>query len=161
MSGLIVDPFDHSRYVGTVSRVRPGQIEVNLPRASTPISSHVAGFAFAGGQVGEFVVVEGEEHAVLGRILEVRLPERERLSVEFDASTRQVPHPIGVVQLLTAVNLSTGEMIRGIPISPRVSQYVYSIHPLMLKQVIESSALVEEKKSIWQFSPTLGTPPSP
>lgn len=146
MSHLVVDPFDHSRHVGTVSRVRPGQIEVNLPYASKPIGSHVAGFDFAGGQVGEFVVVEGEEHAVLGRILEVRLPERDRLSVEFDASTRQVPHPIGVVQLLTAVSLSTGEALRGIPVSPRVSQYVYSVHPLMLKQAIEASALVESKK---------------
>lgn len=146
MTGLVIDPFDHSRHVGTVSRVRPGQIEVNLPHASTPMGSHVAGFAFAGGQVGEFVVVEGEEHVVLGRILEVRLPERERLSVELNSSTRQIPHPIGIVQLLTAVSLSTGETIRGIPISPRVSQYVYSAHPLMLKQAIEASSLEEAKK---------------
>lgn len=146
MSGLVVDPFDHSRYVGTVCRVRPGIIEVNLPHASTPISSHVAGFPLMGGQVGEFVVVEGEEHAVLGRIFEVRLPERDRLSVEFEADTRQAPHPIGVVQLLTAVDLRTGNSLKGIPLSPRVSQYVYSAHPLMLKQAIEASALADIKK---------------
>lgn len=146
MSGLPIDPFDHSRYVGTVCRVRPGIIEVNLPHASTPTSSHVAGFPLMGGQVGEFVVVEGEEHAVLGRIFEVRLPERDRLSVEFEADTDQAPHPIGVVQLLTAVDLRTGNSPRGIPVSPRVSQYVYSAHPLMLKQAIEASALADAKK---------------
>lgn len=146
MSGLVVDPFDHSRYVGTVCRVRPGIIEVNLPHASTPTSSHVAGFPLLGGQVGEFVVIEGEEHAVLGRIFEVRLPERDRLSVEFEADTHQAPHPIGVVQLLTAVDLRTGNSLKGIPVSPRVSQYVYSAHPLMLKQAIEASALADAKK---------------
>ncbi|MET4675866.1 MULTISPECIES: ATP-binding protein [unclassified Luteibacter] len=146
MSGLVVDPFDHSRYVGTVCRVRPGIIEINLPHASTPNGSHVAGFPLMGGQVGEFVVVEGEEHAVLGRIFEVRLPERDRLSVEFEADTHQAPHPIGVVQLLTAVDLRTGNSLKGIPVSPRVSQYVYSAHPLMLKQAIEASALADAKK---------------
>ncbi|QNK01372.1 DUF853 family protein [Dyella telluris] len=146
MSSLAIYPFDHARYVGTVCRVRPGLVEVNLPHASTPMSAHLAGFPLMGGQVGEFVVIEGEEHAVLGRIFEVRLPERDRLSVEFEAESHQAPHPIGVVQLLTAVDLQTGRSSKGIPISPRVSQYVYSAHPLLLKQAIEASALANAKK---------------
>ncbi len=146
MSNLAVYPFDHARYIGTVCRVRPGIVEINLPHASTPLSTHLAGFPLMGGQVGEFVVIEGEEHAVLGRIFEVRLPERDRLSVEFEAESHQAPHPIGVVQLLTAVDLQTGRSSKGIPISPRVSQYVYSAHPLLLKQAIEASALAEAKK---------------
>lgn len=146
MSNLAVYPFDHARYIGTVCRVRPGIVEVNLPHASTPLSTHLAGFSLMGGQVGEFVVIEGEEHAVLGRIFEVRLPEHDRLSVEFEAESHQAPHPIGVVQLLTAMDLQTGTSSKGIPIAPRVSQYVYSAHPLLLKQAIEASALAEAKK---------------
>lgn len=138
MSGLVVSPFDRQRYVGSVCTVRPATVEVNLPFAPHPGSAHVAGYPLQRGQVGEFVIIEGEEHAVLGRLIETRLPERDRLSVEPTHERGERPNPVGVVQLLTAVNLETGVPLRGVPISPRIGQHVFSAHPLVVKQVVEA-----------------------
>jgi hypothetical protein len=146
MSSLVIAPFDQSRYVGTVCHVRPRSVEVNLPLASTPAGSHFAGFSVPGGQVGEFVVIEGEDHAVVGRIIEVRLPERDRLSVEPTSEQASSPHPLGVIQLLTAMDLETGASLRGVPIHPRIGQHVFSAHPRLIKQAVEGSNHSEANK---------------
>lgn len=159
MSLLAIAPFDQSRYIGTVCQVRPTSLEVNLPLASTPTSSHFAGFPVRGGQVGEFVLVEGEEHAILGRIIEVRLPERDRLSVEPTAEQIISPHPVGAIQLLTAVDLETGKALKGVPVHPRIGQHVFSAHPLLVKQAIEGSNLAEIRKvrlAVFPHAPNTG-----
>lgn len=146
MSGLVVSPFDRQRYVGSVCTVRPTMVEVNLPFAPRPGSTHVAGYPLQRGQVGEFVVIEGEEHAVLGRLVETRLPERDRLTAEPTHERDAQPNPVGVVQLLTAVDLETGIPLRGVPISPRIGQHIFSAHPLVVKQVVEAGATPEAKR---------------
>lgn len=146
MSGLPIAPFDSSRYIGTVCHVRPSTVDVNLPRAATATGSHYAGFAIQAGQVGEFVVIEGDEHAVLGRIVEVRLPERERLTVEPTSEHEGEVNPVGTVQLLTAIDLTTGGALNGVPAHPRISQHVYSAHPLLIKQAVESDSMAESGK---------------
>ncbi len=146
MSGLVVSPFDRQRYVGSVCTVRPATVEINLPFAPRPGSSHVAGYQLQRGQVGEFVVIEGEEHAVLGRLVETRLPERDRLTVEPTHERNEPPNPVGVVQLLTAVDLETGIPLRGVPVSPRIGQHVFSAHPLVLKQILEASTTPAAKR---------------
>jgi hypothetical protein len=146
MSGLVVSPYDRQRYIGSVCLVRPAIIEINLPLASRPGGAHVAGYPLPRGQVGEFVVIEGEEHAVLGRIIESRLPERDRLSVEPMRERDVRPDPVGVVQLLTAIDLATGTALRGVPVSPRIGQHVFSAHPLIVKQVVEAGSTPEGRR---------------
>lgn len=146
MSGLVVSPFDRQRYIGSVCTVRPASVEVNLPLAPRPGRTHVAGYPLQRGQVGEFVVIEGEEHAVLGRLVETRLPERDRLTVEPTRDHDATPNPVGVVQLLTAIDLETGHALRGVPVSPRIGQHVFSAHPLVVKQVVESGATPDAKR---------------
>ncbi len=146
MSQLPVAPFDGSRYVGTICHVRPTTVDVNLPWASAASSSHFAGYTVPAGQVGEFVVIEGEEHAVLGRVVEVRLPERERLTVEPTAEVGTKANPVGVVQLLTAIELTTGRTLKGVPAHPRIGQHVFSAHPLLVKQAVEQGAADDQQK---------------
>ncbi len=146
MSRLAVSPFDRQRYVGSVCTVRPASVEVNLPFAPRPGSTHVAGYLLQRGQVGEFVIIEGEQHAVLGRLIETRLPERDRLTVEPTHERENRPNPVGVVQLLTAVDLESGMPLRGVPVSPRIGQHVFSAHPLIVKQVVEAGTTPEAKR---------------
>lgn len=137
MSRLPVSPFDRQRYIGSVCTVRPTAVDVNLPLAPRPGGTHVAGHPMPGGQVGEFVVIESEAHAVLGRLVETRLPERERLSVDPTHDGAGKPNPVGVVQLLTAIDLENGRALGGVPVCPRIGQHVFSAHPLIVKQVVE------------------------
>lgn len=138
MIKLPVAPFDPSRYIGTVCQVDPNTVRVNLPHAACAITNHHAGYSIAAGQVGEFVLIESEEHAIVGRITEVRLPERERLTIEPTAKdNNEDANPVGLVQLLTSIELSSGKTIKGIPTHPRISQHVFSAHPLLIKHAIE------------------------
>lgn len=141
MSRLPVAPYDQSRYIGTVSRVSPSSVDINLPKAAMPTGTHSSGYSIAAGQVGEFVIIEGEEHALLCRIVEVHLPERERLAVEPMSSSRAAANPIGKAQLLTALSLETGLAIKGIPLYPRIGQHVFAAHPQLIKQAVEADDL--------------------
>lgn len=136
---LSTSPFDPSRYVGSVSYVSPDAAKINLPFAASVSARQYSGYAVLGGQVGEFVFIEGEGLAVLGRITEVRLPDNERLKAEPTLGERPDSHPIGFVQLLTTLELTTGKVISGIPVHPRIGQQVFSAHPLLVKHIVEGN----------------------
>lgn len=136
---LATSPFDPSRYVGSVTYVSPDAAKINLPFAANVSSRQYAGYAVLGGQVGEFVFIEGEGIAVLGRITEVRLPDSERLKAEPVLGETPDAHPLGFVQLLTTLELSTGKVISGVPQHPRIGQHVYSAHPLLVKHIVEGN----------------------
>ena len=139
-------PFDSGRYVGTVIHVEPAHVRLNLPHGSGATSSSYSGHRIGKGEVGEFVLIEGESNAILGRITQVRLPEGERLAVE---PTREIQksdsNPVGIVQLLLSIELSTGKTIRGVPTHPRIGQYAYAAHPDLVKHAIEDKSDTEGK----------------
>jgi hypothetical protein len=94
-----------------------------------------------GGQVGEFIFIEGEGIAVLGRITEVKLPDNERLKAEPSLGAPLDANPIGFVQLLTTLELATAKVISGIPFHPRIGQHVFSAHPLLVKHIVEGQVV--------------------
>lgn len=82
LANSFANPFERSRYLGSVSLVSPAIVRVNLPFATEVAPSQYAGHRVTRGQVGEFVVIESYAAAVIGRIVEIQLPDRDRLSVE-------------------------------------------------------------------------------
>ncbi|WP_096698418.1 ATP-binding protein [Polaromonas sp. AER18D-145] len=136
---LATSPFDPSRYIGSVTYISPDAAKINLPYAASVTARQYSGYVVLGGQVGEFVFIEGEGVAVLGRITEVKLPDGERLKAEPAIGQPLDAHPIGFVQLLTTLELSTGRIISGIPHHPRIGQHVYSAHPLLVKHIVEGN----------------------
>jgi hypothetical protein len=136
---LPTSPFDSNRYIGSVIFVNPDSARINLPYAASVSAKQYAGFPINGGQVGEFIFIESDGYAVLGRITEVRLPDSERLNAEPSLGKQPDAHPIGVVQLLTTLELSTGKVVSGIPQHPRIGQHVFCAHPLLVKHVVEGN----------------------
>lgn len=138
---LATSPFDPSRYIGAVTFVGPDSARINLPKAAGVAPRQYAGYAVLGGQVGEFIFIEGEGVAVLGRITEVKLPDNERLKAESSLGSTPDANPIGFVQLLTTLELATAQVISGIPFHPRIGQHVFSAHPLLVKHIVEGPAV--------------------
>jgi len=132
-------PFDPQRNIGTVSQVGPSSAKVNLPQAGQPSGRLHHGHRIGGGEVGEFVVVECDEVAVFGRIIEVRLPERERLGVESELGKERDVHPLGTIQLLASINLASGDVLPGVSRHPRLGNQVYAAHPDLARWLIERS----------------------
>lgn len=133
-------PFEQSRYLGSVSRVSPLGVRVNFPFATEVAPSQYAGHRVTRGQVGEFVVIESYGSAIIGRITEIQLPDRDRLSVEPERSEGdEVANPIGTIRLLGSVDLNSSRSSRGIGEAPRVGDYVYLAHPDFVRHAIVST----------------------
>jgi ethanolamine utilization microcompartment shell protein EutS len=136
---LAVNPFDSRRLIGTLTEVTPTSAKLNLPNAAQAEGQWLHGRRLGGGEVGEFVLIENGDRAILGRIVSVKLPEKERLSVEEDLGTQRESHPLGTIQLLVTIILSQGKVVGGITQYPRLGSRVFSAHPELIKWVSEAS----------------------
>jgi hypothetical protein len=141
---LPVYPFDPQRCIGTISEVGPSSVKANLPSAASPEGQWLHGHRLGAGEVGEFVIVECRDVGIFGRIINARLPERERLSVEPELGTSREAHPLGTIQLLTTVLLKTGQVVGGISQYPRLGSKVYAAHPLLVKWLAEATQRTPE-----------------
>lgn len=142
---LPVHPFDPQRRMGTVSFVGPTSAKVNLPRASDATARLHHGSAIPAGEVGEFVLIENGDLGIFGRLVEVSLPERDRLSVEPELGRVSEAHPVGRVQLLSTLDLASGRVITGVMRHPRLGSPVYSAHPEIMKWIVEGPSGVGEE----------------
>lgn len=134
------NPFERSRYLGSVSLVSPAVVRANLPFATEVAPSQYAGHRVTRGQVGEFVVIESYAAAVIGRLIEIQLPDRDRLSVEPERRDGdEVANPIGIIKLLGSVDLNFSKSSRGIAEVPRIGDYVYLAHPDFMRFVVAAT----------------------
>jgi len=143
-SPLPIFPFEENRLIGTITQVTASIATVNLPFAAKkdPLVYHAN--IVHGGAVGEYVVIENEDIAIFGKIIEVRLPERDRLTVEPKLGDTGITHPIGRIQLLANIPLQTGIVESGLSVYPRLANRVFSAHPEMIKWIAEASQRTEE-----------------
>lgn len=137
-SQLPVYPFDPQRLIGTVSEVGPSYAKANLPRAAILEGQWLHGHHLGAGEVGQFIVIECGDTGAFGRIISVKLPERERLSVEQELGTTKEAHPIGTIQLLATVALRDGSVTGGLSQYPRLGSKVFAAHPLLVKWLAEA-----------------------
>ncbi len=130
-----VNPIDSDRYVGTVTQVTAAHVNVNLPNAS--LGRERRGTSL--GAVGDFVFVDCERSYVLGRIVETRLPDGERLTVEPKVGDAGAINPIGRIQLLAAVEQGSNRLKRGLVQFPRIGDGVYLAEPRLLATLIRNA----------------------
>lgn len=133
-------PFDAERLIGTTTEISPTSAKANLPNAGHSDGTWRYGHRLGEGEVGEFVLLECGENAVFGRILNVKLPERERLTVDQKLGKEAKNHPIGTIQLLSSINVVTGEVHGGISVFPRIGTSVYCAHPEIIKWIAEATS---------------------
>jgi len=113
-------------YLGSLSSVSANEVRVNLHAAGSPTGSFFEGSRYGKGEVGEFVLIEGQLNLLLGRIIEVRLPERERRNVDKNYGSSRELDAIGLIQLLGSVTLDDMEIKPGVESYPRLGDKVYS-----------------------------------
>lgn len=138
-TALPVYPFDPNLCIGTVTEVGPTSAKANLPHAAAPDAIWHHGHRQGRGEVGDFVVIEVEDTAVFGRIVTVRLPERERLTVEPGLGKQPESHPLGIIQLLSTIALESGRVTGGLAKYPRLGSRVYAIQPGLIQWIAEVS----------------------
>jgi len=146
-SGVIPNPIDEARRVGTVTVVAAQWVTINLPNAGAPCAHLHHGESVPRGEVGEYVCFPRGERVVLGRIIRVELPERDRLAVEPRIGRPDSVDPIGEVALLTDVDLTSQDVSGAVSVPPRLGTPAYSVSSAFLQWVMESSARKRGEKT--------------
>lgn len=113
-------------FVGLLSSVSSHSVSFNLTDAGSPSGSHFLGGRYGKGEVGEFVLIEGQLNLLLGRIVEIRLPESERLSVDTTHSKVLDLDAVGKIQLLGSVAMDSLRVTAGVDSYPRLGDRVYA-----------------------------------
>lgn len=112
--------------VGVVSSVSAQGVKINLTHAGEISGSYMSGGRYGKGEVGEILLIEGQQSIILGRLIEVKLPERDRNEVSEDSQGKYKVDAIGYIQLLGSINTSDLKVESGIKSYPRLGDRVFS-----------------------------------
>jgi len=113
-------------FIGVASSITARAVGINLSEAGQPSGSHFSGGRYGRGEVGEFVLIEGQQSLLLGRITEVRLPEHDRRSIKPDYAGNSDLDAIGQIQLLGCVAMDDLVVTAGVDAYPRLGDRVYA-----------------------------------
>ncbi len=128
----LIDP---SQRIGTVTRVTASTVELTLPDALAALGRR----GLARGSVGDFVFVDCDSTALLGRVTEVGIPDRQRSVLDHQIETDPSVEPRGRVQLLATVSKITRKVTRGIDTHPRLGDGVFLAHGGALSKSIQDA----------------------
>lgn len=113
-------------FLGVASSVTARTVGVNLSEAGQPSGSHFAGGRYGRGEVGEFVLIEGQQSLLLGRIAEIRLRDPERRSIRRDFAGNSDLDALGQIQLLGCVSMDDLLVTAGVDAYPRLGDRIYA-----------------------------------
>jgi hypothetical protein len=111
----LVDP---SRYLGSVSFVAASTVKANMPFATASGERR----SLARGVVGDFVFIDCDMIKLLGRIIEVGVPDNERLTIEPTLGRYSETHPVGRILVFASVDLRQDKLLRGLRVHPKVGE---------------------------------------
>lgn len=102
-----MNPFNHNYFLGYINEVTPQFVKVHFPSSILLEKFSHKGVFYAGGNVGNFIVIEGEEFGFLARVIELELPDGERKSISEKAIQHDETafHPSGKAELLLSFSV--------------------------------------------------------
>lgn len=143
-----INPFDHRRFIGYVSKVTPELTQVHFPNSKLLKKFYYNGDTLHGGVVRNFVIIEGEDHGFLAKIVSVELPEKERgFLSEAAFQNEDKMHPIGKVEIQLCFNIfGDVKAKKGLDQYPPVGSKVYVCSPQILKEFLKDFGKSEDEK---------------
>lgn len=131
LDGILVS----SLKVGVISSIGAQEVKINLAYAGEVSGYFLGKDRYGKGEVGELVLIEGQQAVLLGRLIEVSLPDRDRGEISQDFGGIGRIDAIGVVRLLGSVNPMTLKVTAGVSSYPRLGDRVYSAPGRFVSQI--------------------------
>lgn len=147
------NPFNHSHFIGYINQVTPQFVKVHFPSSVLMKSFTFYGEELKGGLVGNYVVIEGEKYGFLGKILELSLPEKERLELSEKSFSTKEFHPTGKIEILLSFELFNPSKIdKGLNSLPMIGAKVFICSSEFIKGYFKGFGVKEEHK---ETAPTI------
>lgn len=124
-----MQPFDQHKFLGYVSEVTPGFVKMQLPSALHLGGFYHGGEIYRGGNVGSFVVIEGNQYGFLGRLYELALAQNERTEItEQNLQQREESfHPVAKIEILALFSVYEPEkIVKTVSRYPEIGAKVFS-----------------------------------
>lgn len=113
-------------FVGVVTTVEAQRCFVNLEVADEPSGRHFETARYGRGEVGELILIESQTRLFLGRIVAVRLADRERAMIGKPFASERSAGAQGEVLFLGAVRMEDLRVEVGMPGYPRLGDRCFS-----------------------------------
>jgi uncharacterized protein len=124
-----MNPFNHNYFLGYINEVTPQFVTVHFPSSNLLEKFSHKGVLYSGGNVGNFIVIEGEEFGFLARLIELELPDSERKEISEKAIQHDETtfHPSGKAELLLSFSVFEPEKTqKTVSKYPSIGAKVYS-----------------------------------
>lgn len=147
------NPFEHNYFIGYINNVTPQYVQVHFPSSVLLKTFTHKGEQLNGGLVGNFVVIEGQQYGFLGKILELSLPEKERLELSEKSFNNKDFHPTGKVEILLSFDLFEPQKIdKGLNSLPSIGAKVFVCSSEFIKRYFRGFGV---KKDEQQSAPVI------
>ncbi|MEI6556372.1 MAG: ATP-binding protein [Paludibacter sp.] len=106
-----MNPFSHNYFLGYINEVGPQNVRIHFPTSSLLERFFHEGVHYTGGNVGNFIIIEGEEYGFLARMIELNLPDSEKKEISEKAIKQDESsfHPSGKAELLLSFSVFNPE----------------------------------------------------
>lgn len=121
--------------LGVVSTISAQLVKANLAHAGEVSGHYLGKNRYGKGEVGELVLIEGQQAVILGRITEISLPDRDRGEISQDFAGSQRIDAIGLIRLLGSVNPTNLKVTAGVSSYPRLGDRVYAAPGEFVSQI--------------------------
>ena len=143
------NPFQNSYFIGYINQVTPQFVQVHFPSSVLLKAFTFKGEQLNGGLVGNFVVIEGLQYGFLGKILELSLPEKERLGLSEKSFNNNDFHPLGKIEILLSFDLFEPQNIdKGLNSLPSIGAKVFVCSSEFIKRYFRGFGLKKEELQI-------------
>lgn len=143
-----ISPFNHTHFIGYINQVTPQFVKVHFPSSVLMKSFSFYGEQLKGGLVGNYVVIEGEQFGFLGKILELNLPEKERLELSEKSFNTKEFHPVGKVEILLSFEIFNPSKIdKGLNSLPVIGAKVFICSSEFIKDYFKGFGVKEDDKN--------------
>ena len=136
-----IKPFDHNYFLGYVNKVTPQFIKIHFPSSNLLENFYHKGSNYAGGNVGNFIVIEGEEYGFLARITKTELPDAEKKLMTEKAikSNETAFYPAGEAELLLCFDVFEPKKTKKtISKYPAIGAKVYSCSNAQIAEYVKA-----------------------